>query len=99
MNIQALMQQAQNMQKEITKKKEEIDKKKFIGNSELVEAVVTGDRKLVSVEIKNKDSITVDDLEVLQDMIVIAVNDALGKAEEEISSVLGAYGGQFGGLL
>ena len=99
MNMQALMQQAQKMQKEITKKKEEIDKNKFIGNSELVEAVVTGDRKLVSVEIKNKDSITVDDLEVLQDMIVIAVNDALGKAEEEISSVLGAYGGQFGGLL
>ncbi len=98
MNMQALMQQAQKMQKEITKKKEEVNKKEFSGTSELVDVVVTGDRKVVSVEIKNKDSITVDDLEVLQDMIVIAMNDALKKVEAENDSVLGAYGSQFGGL-
>ena len=98
MNMQALMQQAQKMQKEITKKKEELNKKTFKGTSELVDAIVTGDRKVVSIEFKNKDSITVDDLEVLQDMAVIALNDALQQADKENDSILGAYGNQFGGL-
>ena len=98
MNMQAIMQQAQKMQKEITKKKDELNKKKFNGTSELVDVVITGERKVVSVDIKNKDSITVDDLEVLQDMIVIAMNDALKKVDKENEAVLGAYGSQFGGL-
>ncbi len=98
MNMQALMQQAQKMQKEITKKKEELDKKEFTGKSELVEVIMLGSRKLVSVNFKNKDSIDVDDLEVLQDMIVIAVNDALAQIQKESDSMLGAYGNQFGGL-
>ena len=98
MNMQALMQQAQKMQKEITKKKEELDKKTFDGKSELVDVVITGDRKVVSVDIKNKESITTDDLEVLQDMFVIAMNEALKKVDKENEAVLGAYGNQFGGL-
>ena len=98
MNMQALMQQAQKMQKEITKKKEELDKKTFTGTSELVDVVITGARKVVSVDIKNKESITVDDLEVLQDMFVIAMNDAIKQVDKENEAVLGAYGNQFGGL-
>ena len=54
--------------------------------------------KVVSVDIKNKESITVDDLEVIQDMTVIAINDAIGKVKAENENILGAYGSQFGGL-
>ena len=45
MNMQALMRQAQQMQKDITKKKDELNKKTFVGTSELVEVTFTGDKK------------------------------------------------------
>ena len=97
MNMQALMQQAQKMQRDLTKKKDELNKKEFNGTSELVDVVFTGDKKLVSVNIKEAD-ITSDDKEILEDMITIAVNDAMKKIDKENESMLGAYGNQVGGL-
>lgn len=97
MNMQALMQQAQKMQRDITKKKEELNKKNFTGSSELVEVVFTGDKKLVSAKIKG--DISGDDKEIIEDMIVIAVNDAMSKIDKETEEVLGAYGNQLNGLL
>ena len=97
MNMQAIMQQAQKMQGDITKKKDELNKKEFTGTSELVEVVFTGDKKLVSVNIKN--DIDNDDKEIIEDMFVIAVNDAMAKIDSETEKVLGAYGSQLGGLL
>jgi DNA-binding YbaB/EbfC family protein len=96
MNMQALMQQAQKMQKEITKKREELDSKEFVGKSELVEIKFTGDKKVVSVNIK--EDISSDDKEILEDMISIAINDAMKKIDEEAEKIMGAYGNQFGGL-
>ena len=96
MNMQALMQQAQKMQKEITKKREELDSKEFIGKSELVEIKFTGDKKVVSVNIK--EEISSDDKEILEDMISIAINDAMKKIDDEANKIMGAYGSQFGGL-
>ena len=96
MNMQALMQQAQKMQKDIMKKKDEVNKKEFTGTSELVEVVFTGDKRMVSVKIKQ--DIDNDDKEIIEDMFVIAVNDALAKIDKETESALGAYGNQLGGL-
>ena len=96
MNMQALMQQAQKMQRDITKKKDELNKKEFTGSSELVEVVFTGDKKLKSVNIKV--DIEPDDKEVLEDMFTIAVNDAMDKIDKETDKVMGAYGSQLGGL-
>ena len=96
MNMQALMQQAQKMQKDIMKKKDELNKKEFTGSSELVDVVFTGDKKMISAKIK-KD-IDNDDKEFIEDMIVIAVNDAIEKIDKETESALGAYGNQIGGL-
>ena len=96
MNMQALMQQAQKMQKDIMKKKDEVNKKEFTGTSELVEVVFTGDKKMVSVKIKQ--DIDNDDKEIIEDMFVIAVNDAMAKIDKETESALGAYGNQLGGL-
>ena len=96
MNMQALMQQAQKMQRDITKKKDELNKKEFTGSSEMVDVVFTGDKKLVSVKIKI--DIENDDKEVLEDMFTIAVNDALAKVDKETEKVLGAYSSQLGGL-
>ena len=99
MNMQALMQQAQKMQRDMTKKKEELNKKTFVGTSELVEVTFNGDKKLVSVNIKQEGSLDVDDKEILQDMFVIAVNDAMKKIDQETENMLGAYGSQLSGLL
>ena len=96
MNMQALMRQAQQMQKDITKKKDELNKKTFVGTSELVEVTFTGDKKLVSTKIKS--DIDNDDKEIIEDMFVIAVNDAMAKIDKETESMFGAYGSQLGGL-
>ena len=97
MNMQALMQQAQKMQRDIEKKKDELNKKTFVGTSELVEVTFTGNKKLVSVSIK-QDNLSDDDKEILEDMFTIAVNDAMAKIDKETDSMLGAYGSQLNGL-
>lgn len=96
MNMQALMQQAQKMQRDLTKKKDELNKKTFTGNSELIEVVFTGDKRLVSTKIKS--DIDNDDKEIIEDMFVIAVNDAMAQIDKETESVMGAYGSQLNGL-
>jgi DNA-binding YbaB/EbfC family protein len=58
----------------------------------VVKAVVTGQQKLVSVEI-DPAAIDPDDVEMLQDMIVVAVNDALTKAQELASQQLSSLTG------
>lgn len=99
MNMQAIMQQAQRMEKELTKKKEELDKKKFVGSSELVDVELSGSKKVLSVKIKAEGALEEEeDKEILQDMIVLAMNDALKKIDDETSSMLGSYG-KLSGLL
>ena len=99
MNMQNLMAQAQKMQRDIMKKKEEVDKKIFPGKSQLVEVEVNGKKEVVSVNILNKENISQDDLELLEDMIMIAINDANAKVDEELDKVMGPYGNSLNGLL
>ena len=82
MNMQNLMAQAQRMQRDIMKKKEEVEKKEFTGKSELVTVTVNGKKDLVKVEFAKE--VASDDLEALQDMIVIATNNA----NKEVLSLL-----------
>ncbi len=98
MNMNNLMAQAQKMQKDIEKKQQEINASEFTGNSQLVDIVIYGDKKIKSVTIKNKESFDAEDLEMLEDMIKIAMNDAISKVENEIEAKLGMYGKQLGGL-
>ena len=98
MNLQALMKQAQNMQKKVMESKNEIEKKEYKGESELVEVKMNGKRDVLSVEIKS-DELEKDDLEILEDMIKIATNDALKQIEKEINNKLGSQAGALGGLL
>lgn len=99
MNMNNLMAQAQRMQKEIERKQQEIYSSEYSGTSELVDVVLTGDKKLKSVKFKNMDNFDKEDLDILEDMIKIAFNDALSKIEKDIESKLGMYGKQLGGLI
>ena len=95
MNMQQIMQQAQRMQRDITKKKEEIDKMEFLGKSEWVEIVFNGKREIKSFKIL-KDEIDVDDKEMLEDMIMIAIKDEFSKIDKESESKLGSYASMSG---
>lgn len=95
MNMQQIMQQAQRMQRDITKKKEEIDKMEFLGKSEWVEIVFNGKREIKSFKIL-KDEIDADDKEMLEDMIMIAIKDAFSKIDKETESKLGSYASMSG---
>lgn len=96
MNMQALMQQAKKMERDITKKKEELNSMTFTGKSELVDVVFNGDRKMVSATIKGE--ITNDDKEIIEDMMVIAINDAMKQIDDANEKIMGAYGNGLGGL-
>lgn len=98
MNLQALMKQAQSMQKNIMYNKKKIDEMTFTGKSELVKVKMSGKREVLSVEIKS-DELEKDDLEILEDMIKIATNDALKQIEKELNDKLGSQTGALGGLL
>ena len=90
MNMQQIMQQAQRMQRDITKKKEELDGMEFLGKSEWVEIVFNGKREIKSFKIL-KDVIDEDDKEMLEDMIMLAIKDAFSKIDKETESKLGSY--------
>lgn len=98
MNMNALMQQAQKMQKDIERKQKEINDSEYTGTSEFVDVVLHGNKKVKSVKIKNIEIKDNDDLEMLEDMIKIAVNNAISKIEADVESKMGSYGKQFGGL-
>jgi DNA-binding YbaB/EbfC family protein len=98
MNMQAMMQQAQKMQKDIMKKQEEIQSSEFTGTSELVEITIYGSKKVKSVKLKNMDTFDKEDADILEDMIKLAMNDAISQVDKETENKLGAYGKQLGGL-
>lgn len=90
MNIQAMMKQAQKLQKDMISAKEEIDNKKYIGKTSLVTVEVMGNKMITNVKF-NTESIELDDLEMLQDMIVVAVNDAMRQIDKETEEKMGKY--------
>ncbi len=91
MNMQAMLKQAQNLQKEMLKSQEEINNTIFTGENGLVKVTMKGNRKLEKVEINREDDFSSDDAEMLEDMILVAVNDALDKIEKMTEEKMGKY--------
>ena len=96
MNIQNLMKQAKQMQREIQKIQTELESTEYNGTSALVNVVVNGKKDLLRVNINNKEEITCDDIEMLEDMILTAVNDAFKKVDADKESKLSKYQGLAG---
>ena len=90
MNIQAMMKQAQAIQKDMMKAKDEIDSKTYTGVSSFVEVKVKGSKQIESVTI-NKKELDESDVEMLQDLLVVAVNDAMKQIDKETEQKLGKY--------
>ena len=98
MNMQNLMMQAKKMQKDIEKTQKELESKIYEGSSQIVTVSVNGNGKLLSINIEI-DDLTNDDKEMLEDMILIAVNNAIDKMEKDKEEKFGKYGQMFNGLM
>lgn len=94
MNMQQMMRQAQKMQKELRKAQQEIAEMTFEGTAGggMVTAVARGDKSIESLTI-NPDVVDPEDVEMLQDMVCAAVNEALRGVDQmgsaRMSSVTG----------
>lgn len=92
MNIQAMMKQAQALQRDMLKVKDELDATEFTGESSLVKVTVLGSKKVIKVEIQDKENLDNDDLEILEDMIMVALNDAFSKVDAATEKKMGKFG-------
>ena len=99
MNQAAMMKQAQKMQQEMLRMQAEQESKTFTAKAGggMVAATVNGKHELVNLEI-NPEAVDPDDVEMLQDMIMAAVNEAVRAADSDASSSMSKLTGGMGGL-
>jgi len=99
MNMQNLMAQAQRMQKDIQKKQEEINNTEYTASSQAVSVKINGKKELLEIKIDKSIITDTDDLEALEDMIKIAINDAIKSVNQDIEKKLGVYAKGLNGLM
>lgn len=102
-NMSNMLKQAQRMQRQMEEQQEEFEKKEFeaAAGGGAVKVVINGKKEFVSVTLA-PEVVDPDDIEMLQDLIVAAANEALRKMEDEnqenINKLAGGFGGNLGGL-
>ncbi|MBE5792222.1 MAG: YbaB/EbfC family nucleoid-associated protein [Clostridiales bacterium] len=96
-NMQQLARQAQKLQQQMTEKQAELEAREFEASAGggMVTAKVTGKKQLVALEIK-PEAVDPEDVELLQDMIVAAVNEAIRQADETVEREMGKLTGGLG---
>ena len=93
-NMNQMMKQVKKMQEQMLKAQEELGNKTVEGTAGggVVTVTVNGHKKVLNVTIK-PEAVDPDDVEMLQDLIVAAMNDALAKADEMVSQDLSKFTG------
>jgi len=99
-NMGNLMKQAQKMQKEMEKLQEELENRTVEASAggEAVVVIANGKKEIKEIRIKPEVA-DPDDIEMLQDLVLAAVNEALRKADEMVSSEMSKITGGLGGGL
>ncbi len=101
MNQAAMIKQAQKMQQDMLRMQEEMENKTYSASAGggMVTATVNGKHELVSVQIK-PEAVDPDDVEMLQDMVIAAVNEAMRTAETDAQNNMAQITGglNLGGL-
>ena len=92
MNMQAMMKQAQALQKEMMNIKAELDKTEFIGESSLVKVTVNGKKEVLSVTIDKSAELGAEDLEMLEDSLLVAVNNANKNVDDAVNTKMARFG-------
>ena len=102
MNMQNMMRQAQQMQAKMQQMQAEIEEREVEATAwgGMVRVVASGKKLVKSIEIK-EEVVDPDDVEMLQDLVIAAVNEALAKADEMMQTEMGKITGgmNLGGLL
>jgi len=99
MNMQQMLMQAQKMQREMQKKQADLEAQEFtVSKGGAVTVVVKGDKSVKSIDI-DKDALDPDNKEMVEELIALAINEAIeqikAKEAEISSSVSGGMGGLF----
>jgi len=91
-NMQGMMKQMQKMQKKMAEAQEELGEKRLEGTAGggMVKVIVSGQKEVLEVVI-DPSVVDPEDVEMLQDLVVIATNDAMTKAEELSNSTMGQF--------
>ena len=92
MNINSLMKQAKQMQADITKEQEDIAAKEFTASAGggAIEVKVSGAKAIKEIKIK-PEVVDPDDVEMLQDLIITCVNEAMRKADDATTEAMGKF--------
>ena len=98
-DLNSMLKQAQKMQKEMEKLQAELEERTVEASAGggAVTVVVSGKKELKEISIK-PEVVDPDDVEMLQDLVLAAVNEALRKADEMVSSEMAKLTGGFGGM-
>ena len=96
-NMNNLMKQAQRMQRQMEESQKELEEKEFTATAGggAVEVSVSGKREVTKVKLQEE---AVDDIEMLEDLIMAATNEALRKVDEASANVMGKLTGGLGSL-
>lgn len=91
-NMQSLMKQAQQMQQKLAEAQEELEQTEVVGNAGggLVEATVNGKKSVLAIKIK-PEACDPDDVEMLEDLVLAAINDAYKKAQEKEDELMAPF--------
>jgi len=91
-NMQKMLKQMQKMQKEMQKAQEELAEKTVEGTAGggMVTVVANGHKQILEVKIK-EEVVDPDDIEMLQDLVLAATNDALKKVDELANDMMGQF--------
>ena len=97
-NMNNLMKQAQKMQKQLEENQKALEEKEFTASAGggAVEVTVSGKKEITKVKL-SEEVVDPDDIEMLEDLIVAATNEALRKMEEENAAVMSKLTGGLGG--
>ena len=98
-DMNALMRQAQKMQEDMKSKQAELEAAEYTGSAagEMVTVKMNGKHEVLSIKIK-PEAVDPDDIEMLEDLIVAATNEALRQVEQETNAAVSKMTGGFGGL-
>ena len=96
-NMQSLMKQAQQMQQKLQEAQQQIEEMEIVGAASggLIEVTVNGKKSVLSVRVK-PEACDPDDVEMLEDLILAAINDAYAKAQAEEDRLMAPFAAMTG---
>ena len=90
-----MLNKLKKMQKQMMEAQEALERKEFFGKSSGVTVIMQGTRQVIDVQINPE---ILEDIEVVQDSILLAVNDALKQIDKETEETMGQFTGGMGGF-